>query len=162
MGQTTKDLPCAQRFRQLFSGVCSGLRFLHQQGMLHGELARARPRHCSPPPRRRALRSTPDNVLLDNQWNAKLMDFGLQATKAYVRGTERPFNLLPYTPYECSTGPCVPASDVYALGVMDKGLFPAMKEMEIQAAFIHHPVGLNFKAWPIQARVSFRSGPGWI
>eukprot|EP00667_Euglena_gracilis_P019963 EG_transcript_21489 len=67
--------------------------------MLHGEL-------------------TPDNVLLDNQWNAKLMDFGLQATKAYVRGTERPFNLLPYTPYECSTGPCVPASDVYALGVM--------------------------------------------
>ncbi|HKU42937.1 MAG TPA: protein kinase [Polyangiales bacterium] len=91
-----------ERLRDVVVQLADGLAFLHEQGVVHRDLK-------------------PSNLLIDEQGRAVLLDFGvaLSGPEHDVSGTER------YMAPEQRCGRTVPASDLYALGVMLQQLLEA-------------------------------------
>ena len=84
------------------SQVAEALQLLHSQGIIHGEIK-------------------PDNVLLDDEGNAKLVDFGI-AHLATTTGVIRSDSLARTAPYlapeQLERGMADARSDIYALGLL--------------------------------------------
>ncbi len=97
------ELPAAVR---IVEQVAEALDYAHAQGVVHRDLK-------------------PSNILLDEQGNAYLTDFGIAQMMDAVAGTEvagagsgvvgTPSYM---SPEQCQGKPATPASDIYALGVI--------------------------------------------
>ena len=78
----------------------SALDYLHRQGILHGDLK-------------------PDNILIDNNHHARLLDFGLASLASNASPTKKIRGTLPYLAPEAVNGQGRnEASDLYALGTL--------------------------------------------
>jgi hypothetical protein len=101
------------RLRDVLAQLADGLGFLHEQGVVHRDLK-------------------PSNLLIDASGRAVLLDFGvaLVGPELDVSGTAR------YMAPEQRSGHSVPASDLYALGVMlEQALPPPPTAAESELAF---------------------------
>jgi eukaryotic-like serine/threonine-protein kinase len=88
----------------LFQQVCAAVQYLHQSGVIHGDLK-------------------PPNILVGNDGAVKLVDFGIASALSNAQGQQRDSALSLMTPGYASPEqmrgqPLTPASDVYSLGVI--------------------------------------------
>jgi DNA-binding SARP family transcriptional activator len=81
--------------------IASGLSFAHRLGVVHSDLK-------------------PANVLLDEEGNAYLSDFGIAADLRGLRAEERDLRLSPayLSPEQIRGEPATPATDIYCLGLL--------------------------------------------
>ena len=83
---------------KLSADICRGLEYAHALGYIHRDIK-------------------PANIIIDNQGNARLSDFGL-ATKVKLDGTASPYGYLGHLAPEVITDDFTDArTDIYALGV---------------------------------------------
>nr|WP_228481539.1 serine/threonine-protein kinase [Vibrio fluminensis] len=94
---------------RLFCQICSGVEHTHQKGIVHGDLK-------------------PENVLIDSEMHAKLIDFNL--TQKIERTTTPIFALSKQyaSPEQLAGEEVSPASDIFSLGELLKWLFPNQSE----------------------------------
>jgi WD40 repeat protein/DNA-binding SARP family transcriptional activator len=86
---------------QLEEQIASALSFAHRLGLVHCDLK-------------------PANVLLDEEGNAYLSDFGIAADLRGLRAEERDLRLSPayLSPEQIRGEPATPATDIYCLGLL--------------------------------------------
>lgn len=92
------DLETAARLEEQIAGA---LTFAHRLGVVHSDLK-------------------PANVLLDEEGNAYLSDFGIAADLRGLRSEERDLRLSPayLSPEQIRGAPATPATDIYCLGLL--------------------------------------------
>jgi serine/threonine protein kinase len=79
--RVTRNITCAQKLKWAVQ-IAGGLDFLHANGVIHCDLK-------------------PANILLDSDYNAKIIDFGI--SKQQMQHTKMTFKIgvsLRYSPYE--------------------------------------------------------------
>ncbi len=121
-GQTFSDWirllkPTIPRIAVVLSKAASAVDAVHQHGALHLDLK-------------------PDNILVDDEGNPRVIDFGMARYKGC--GSQRSLVLAPGTPeymspeqYAGDTGRISTATDVYGLGAV---LFSALSQQPVRAA----------------------------
>ncbi len=106
--------PSAAEVLRIVSQVAEALELLHAEGIIHGDIK-------------------PDNVLLDDDGNAKLVDFGIAhlATTTGAIDPARVGGSAPYlAPEQIEHGKADARSDVYALGLLAYELLSGRKPFD--------------------------------
>jgi WD40 repeat protein/DNA-binding SARP family transcriptional activator len=100
--ETTRRAPFnLETVASLEEQIASALSFAHRLGVVHSDLK-------------------PANVLLDEEGNAYLSDFGIAADLRGLRAEERDIRLSPayLSPEQIRGEPATPATDIYCLGLL--------------------------------------------
>ena len=108
-----QPLPVADVVR-IVGQVADALQVLHTEGMVHGEIK-------------------PDNVLLDEEGNAKLVDFGIAhlATTTGVIRSDSMARTAPYlAPEQLESGMASARTDIYSLGLLAYELLAGRQPFE--------------------------------
>jgi len=109
------------RILEWFQECLEALDYLHNQGVLHGDLK-------------------PANILVDHEGHIKLLDFGLATlTRNINEGNKRASGSLPYLAPEVIDGDRLPAGDLFALGTIFyqalSGVHPRANAKNLQQLF---------------------------
>src|SRR5437588_1078056 len=111
--------------RQVATDIAAGLAHAHQHGVVHRDLK-------------------PGNVLFDEEWRARVADFGIARVVGAATLTEEGMVLgtvLYISPEQVASGPATPATDVYAFGVLLyrllTGRFPFESSNALELARMH-------------------------
>jgi len=109
---------------QLVVQLCNALEHSHQQGVVHGDLK-------------------PDNILIDNNQQVKLIDFNLtQKTNQDSNSQLIAFNKEYASPEQQSQATLTPLSDIYSVGKLLNWLFPNERTLSDLWAIQHHATDL--------------------
>jgi serine/threonine protein kinase len=113
----TKDISTLKR---LFHQIVLGVQYLHRQGIAHNDIK-------------------PENIVLDSEGNAKLIDFGFAKRGTVAGDDEKSGSLVYAAPEILSQGPYSPQkADIWSLGillyVMTAAKFPFPDESDAATA----------------------------
>jgi serine/threonine protein kinase len=102
------ELSGSTRIVQILAGIVLAMCFIHSRGVIHGDL-------------------TPDNILLDLDWNVRICDFGQSISVDHPKPSREvsqnrnqvwPSAASRYLAPECYSGVTVPESDVFSFGMI--------------------------------------------
>jgi serine/threonine-protein kinase len=138
--EASAPLPTADALR-IVSQVAEALQVLHNQGIVHGEIK-------------------PDNVLLDEDGNARLVDFGIAhlATTTGVIRSDSLARTAPYlSPEQLEQGLADARSDIYALGLLTYELLAGRPPFEGETWIVQATRRLETEPYPLgQLRPALR------